>query len=163
MFRKHAEKEEADYTCRINVTNEKAAKSCSQLGFSTPTLVIGITNETSRTVDFSKTENVIGLVHLNIERTEEESRGMSTQDAHTIKDVVNAIVVHGKVRHIMIYECGETNEAAGISYGLQHVLNGTKAARRKVNELCYRRILESYGIRVTLKGEGSNAPESETK
>ena len=71
-------KEDTSYICRINATNEKAAKSCSQLGFSTPTLVIGITNETSRTVDFSKTENVVGLVHLNIERTEEESRGMST-------------------------------------------------------------------------------------
>ena len=85
----HTKKEDTNYICRINATNEKAAKSCSQLGFSTPTLVIGITNETSRTVDFSKTENVVGLVHLNIERTEEESRGMSTQDAQTIKDVVN--------------------------------------------------------------------------
>lgn len=139
-------KEDTSYICRINATNEKAAKSCSQLGFSTPTLVIGITNETSRTVDFSKTENVVGLVHLNIERTEEESRGMSTQDAQTIKDAVNAIVVHGKVRHIMIYECGEINEAAGISYGLQHILNGTKAPKRKINELCYKRIIESYGI-----------------
>ena len=92
------------YTCRINATNEKAAKSCSQLGFSTPTLVIGIKNETSQTVDFSKTENVVGLVHLNIERTEEESRGMSTQDAQTIKDVVNAIVVHG-LSLIHIFYC----------------------------------------------------------
>ena len=70
----HTKKEDTSYTCRINTTNEKAAKSCSQLGFSTPTLVIGIKNETSQTVDFSKTENVVGLVHLNIERTEDESR-----------------------------------------------------------------------------------------
>lgn len=64
----HTKKEDTSYTCRINATNEKAAKSCSQLGFSTPTLVIGIKNETSQTVDFSKTENVVGLVHLNIEK-----------------------------------------------------------------------------------------------
>lgn len=38
----HTKKEDTSYTCRINATNEKAAKSCSQLGFSTPTLVIGI-------------------------------------------------------------------------------------------------------------------------
>ena len=147
----HTKKEDTSYTCRINATNEKAAKSCSQLGFSTPTLVIGIKNETSQTVDFSKTENVVGLVHLNIEKTEDESRGMSIQDAQTIKDVVNAIVVHGKVRHIMIYECGEINEATGISYGLQH------SERHKSSEKKNQRIVLQKNHRVLRNTQSINS------